>query len=338
VTLTASSVEIRPYADADEPAVLALLERAMGGGPAGRRTAAFFRWKHLENPFGRSLLLVACVGGEIVGLRAFMRWRLVADGAEVRAVRAVDTATDPAHQGRGIFRTLTLRALEVLEGEAHLVFNTPNQRSLPGYLTMGWRVVGRVPVRVRPRRPLRALRAMRPGGGRPLGPDRDVGEPVAAALADEEAVGDLLARAARREHRLATERTAAFLRWRYGAAPGLAYRAFVERREGRLQGLAFLRLRERGQAVEAAVADVVVPTGDAVGAARLLRRVVRAVGADHLTCAFPRGTDEDRAARRARFVSWRGPVLVVRSLVPELRPDPVALRSWAMRLGDLEVF
>ena len=127
-----ASVDVRPYRDDDEASVLDLLAVTLGGGPAGRRPADFFRWKHLENPAGRSFMLVAELAGQIVGFRAFMRWRFQADGAELRAVRAVDTATHPDHQGKGIFSTPTLRALDELRGETDLVFNTPNAASLPG--------------------------------------------------------------------------------------------------------------------------------------------------------------------------------------------------------------
>src|SRR3954462_4949881 len=94
---------IAPYTTADEPAVLDLLRSSLGEGPAGTRTAEFFRWKHLANPFGPSFMLVARSDGEIIGLRAFMRWRFSAGGRDHAAVRAVDTATHPAHRGRGIF-------------------------------------------------------------------------------------------------------------------------------------------------------------------------------------------------------------------------------------------
>ena len=100
-------------------------------------------------------MLVAEADGRVVGLRAFMRWEFVAGRRRFRAVRAVDTATHPDHQGRGIFSRLTLEALDGLRSEADFIFNTPNEKSLPGYLKMGWQVVGRVPIRIRVRRPIR---------------------------------------------------------------------------------------------------------------------------------------------------------------------------------------
>ena len=150
---TDDGVTIRPFQDADEPRLLELLDVALGPGPSGGRSSEFFRWKHLENPFGRSLMLVAEAEGQIVGLRAFLRWRFRANDRQVLAVRAVDTATHPAFQRRGLFSRLTVAALESMQGETDLVFNTPNGRSGPGYLKMGWETVGRVPLSVLIRAP-----------------------------------------------------------------------------------------------------------------------------------------------------------------------------------------
>ncbi len=93
-------------------------------------------------------------------------------------MRAVDTATDPDFQGAGIFRRLTLHALDALPAlGVEFVFNTPNDKSLPGYLKIGWKVIGRAPVRVMPTgiESLPALlRARAPADLRPL--ESSVGE------------------------------------------------------------------------------------------------------------------------------------------------------------------
>ena len=104
---------------------------------------AFFRWKHLDNPAGSSPMWVASTGDRLVGLPdlpavALRRGRR---RAAAHAVRAVDTATHPDFQGRGIFSRLTLGALDELRDEGvDFVFNTPNDQSRPGYLKMGWQV------------------------------------------------------------------------------------------------------------------------------------------------------------------------------------------------------
>jgi GNAT superfamily N-acetyltransferase len=329
-------VSVRPFSPEDLPDVLELLDASLGGGPAGRRPPEFFRWKHLDNPFGPSYLLLATAAGRLVGLRAFLRWRFLAGERAVGAVRAVDTATHPDFQGKGIFTRLTLAAVDDLRGQVDLVFNTPNGKSGPGYLKMGWTEVGRVPVRIRPRRPLRVLRGRRDGATGGRAPSVDA--PAAAAVLERgPEVTGLLAREPAPAG-LATARDLGYLRWRYGAAPLLDYRAVTEERDGRLAGLAVFRVRPRGGLWESTVAEVLAG-GDPAVARRLLRRVARAAPADHLTFAAPAGSAAARAATRAGFLpSPVGISMVANPLRPGVRPDPCRLDSWSLTLGDLEVF
>jgi hypothetical protein len=280
-------------------------------------------------------MLVGEADGRVVGLRAFLRWRFVAGDRTVEAVRAVDTATHPEFQGRGVFSRLTREAIEALREEADLVFNTPNEKSLPGYLKLGWRVVGRVPVSVRVRRPGTFLWNLRAPAPRHPHPTVDA-SPAAEALADGDRVAELLRRIERPDGRLSTPRTIEYLRWRYGAAPLLDYRA-VRLQEG--EGLAIFRIRPRGGLWEATVTELLVPAGDVSAGRRLLRTVTRAAAADHLTCSFPGRSVASRAARRAGYLPAPGGMtLVANPLRGEPAPDPTDLRSWALSLGDLEVF
>ena len=52
----------------------------------------------------KKFLLVQEDNGRIVGVRAFMQWRWVQEGKVYKALRAVDTATHPDYQGKGIFK------------------------------------------------------------------------------------------------------------------------------------------------------------------------------------------------------------------------------------------
>jgi GNAT superfamily N-acetyltransferase len=340
--VTDRAVQIRPYSAADEDRVLDLLGLSLGAGPGGERSREFFRWKHLDNPFGRSFILVAETDDTIVGLRAFMRWRFLSRSREFIAVRAVDTATHPRYQGRGIFSRLTQTALEDLDGEIDFVFNTPNEKSLPGYLKMGWRTVGRLPVSIRIQRPVRFVRGIlsRRRKAAPTGaPPKIEAEKAADALDDVHALSQLLEASVLSNDRLTTARTAAYLGWRYAQAPLLDYRAVREFREGRLAGIALFRVRPRGATWETMVADLIVPPADRKTARRLLTRVAQAASVAHVTCHFPKRSVQSIAARQAGY--FRAPVglrLISKPLRNNLNPDPLNLGSWALTLGDLEVF
>lgn len=337
----ADEVAVRPATDADEPAILQLLTTALGGGPTGRRTPEFFRWKHHANPFGASLALVAEAGDQLVGFRTLMRWRFRAGHHRVSAVRAVDTATHPDWQGRGVFSRLTAAAREQLRGDTDLIFNTPNARSLPGYRKLGWAEVGQVPIRLRPvrwgRLAARARAARRSEAGMPLtGPDWSS---LSQALADRRAVAALLADADAGDGRLATDHDVDTLAWRYASCPDLDYRALtLPTPGGELAGLAIGRRRRRGPLAELTLAEVIVRRGDRRTARRLLSTAARA-DADHITAHLPAGSPALEVARRCGYVTvpGQGPTLVAHPLGP-VTPDPVAWDSWRLSLGDLEVF
>lgn len=110
-------------------------------------TDEFFRWKHLSNPFGNSFGLVAEDEGRIIGLRMFMFWEFFnnKEAKILKAIRPVDTVVSKDYRGRGLFKHLTLEGLGRCKGSYDLIFNTPNENSLPGYLKMGWDISEDVP-------------------------------------------------------------------------------------------------------------------------------------------------------------------------------------------------
>ena len=306
-------VQIRPATADDRTAVLGLAGRALGWA-GDERDRAYFAWKHDENPFGASPAWVAVIDGEVVAFRTFLRWSLDGPGGAWPVVRAVDTATDPAHQGRGLFRRLTLGAVaDLTDAGVDAVFNTPNEQSRPGYLKMGWHQLGRptlgvLPASVRRAAVLRLARTAAEKWSEPC----PIGEPAASALADLAASWS----ADRRRDRRATPRTADYLAWRYGFEP-LHYRVVEVK-----GGLVVFRVRRRGGAREVAVVEWLADPDPGA-----LRRLVReagdyAVGIDlgprHGLIPLP---------KQGPIVTWR----------PLARAQVPTLRSLAFGLGDLEL-
>jgi GNAT superfamily N-acetyltransferase len=101
-------------------------------------TRDYLVWKHVENPAGKSFVLIAEENSKMVGLRIFMLWDFHIHGKSYKALRPVDTAVHKDYQGKGLFKQLTLQGLEMMKGNFDFIFNTPNANSLPGYLKMGW--------------------------------------------------------------------------------------------------------------------------------------------------------------------------------------------------------
>jgi GNAT superfamily N-acetyltransferase len=328
MTVSHTQLTIRRAEPSDEVQILSLLQASLGWVPDELFTR-FFEWKHRQSPFGASPAWVAADGERIVGFRTFMKWEFDYEGRAHYAVRAVDTATHPDYQGRGIFSRLTRAAIDEIRPEGvDFVFNTPNDNSRPGYLKMGWQIVGRLPVSVRVRSvtsSTRMLRARVPADK--WSSECCSGVPALEVLDDNQAISELLA-AQPNTSGLRTRRTPAFLRWRYGF-DSLRYRAFLAGSDTR-EGFVIVRLRNRGPSVELVVCDTLMPETDNHAIGRLVGTALHDSGADY---AIRIGGSP---------VEWgfvrlpkQGPILTWRGVRKSEQPD---LSRWSLTMGDVELF
>lgn len=130
----------------DKLKIVELLQMSLGEAKL-KKSEEIWNFKHQNNPFGVSPVLLAEEANTLVGVRAFMQWRWQLENEVWISYRAVDTATHPNYQGKGIFKSLTMKALEVIKEKSNcFVFNTPNEQSRPGYLKMDWKQVGKINV------------------------------------------------------------------------------------------------------------------------------------------------------------------------------------------------
>lgn len=314
------ALEIRPATPDDRPAIIELLGRSLGsdGDP---RYPDLYAWKHDHNRFGPSPTWVAVDGDRIAAVRALMRWEFVRGDEVLRAVRAVDTATDPEYQGKGLFRSLTMHGIDQMREEGvDFVFNTPNDQSRPGYLKMGWREVGKLPAAVRftgPRGAAQALRSRVPADR--WSTEIDVGVPVIDWL-DEGGVGDRWPTATD-VRQIRTNMDDDYLRWRFGTDL-LAYRVIDDG-----DAAVIVRARARGQARELAV---VARFGNQQAAQRLAIDAARTAD-----CAYTIRIGDPSTRLREVSIPGGGPVLTWRALNDDGFPP---LSNWAVTLGDIELF
>lgn len=141
-------MNIRKSQIEDKNKIVALLKDSLGESLL-KKSIRIWDYKHTLNPFGTSYVLVAEDQKDLIGVRAFMSWEWQIGDKKWQAYRAVDTATHPVHQGKGIFKKLTLQALtEVGKISPCFIFNTPNAQSKSGYKKMGWKTIGNVNVKL----------------------------------------------------------------------------------------------------------------------------------------------------------------------------------------------
>ncbi len=300
----------------DVDAIVDLASRSLGWA-GDDRDRAFFRWKHLDNPFGPSPGWAAFLPGDpgdgdrLVAFRTLLRWELTSDGSTLHLVRAVDTATDPEYQGRGLFRRLTMQAVDELTAEGvDAVFNTPNDQSRPGYLKMGWSVLGRPTLMVQPSSPVAQVRMARARVAA-----EKWSEPVTIGAPVSEVLDDLTPPPV---EGWSTDRSRAYLAWRYGFEP-LHYRA-VEVRGGHC----VFRVRRRGPLREVALVDWLSPVPDVVA----VRRLTRAAGDYVVALGLTIRHGFVPIPRQGPIVTWR----------PLARPAVPELDELHFALGDIELF
>lgn len=130
--------------------------------PESGFTGELFRWKHLENPVGPSIITYAEDEGrgEIVAVRVFWRSYMQANsGDRVVAFQPCDTATLPAYQRKGLFTRLTQQALnEAREEGASFIYNFPNHLTKPGNLKLGWQAIDGLHTLVKPLNKFKVLK------------------------------------------------------------------------------------------------------------------------------------------------------------------------------------
>lgn len=332
---------IRSGKDEDIPAVIELMRQSLGDGSVPR-TMEFWRWKHRQNPFGPSPMALAFEDDRLVGVRLFLRWTFRTPSGPIQAVRAVDTATSPTHQGRGIFKRLTLRLVEELKRDGvAFVFNTPNSKSGPGYLKMGWRSVGRTNLWLKVRRPAAFARSW-------LRRDSSAGSPAPELGAVDARLVELLTAAqaaelpARCNAAVNGRRTALdseYLTWRYQHCPAARYGCHSGDPR---RALVLTRTRPRKGLKELALSELLferTPRGFA--AARTgIQAALAEQPSDYAIAALRQDAPEAALLATAGFVPLPsgGPLLTVRDLAavaPHTRWGESALQA---SIGDLELF
>lgn len=336
-----------------DDSVLQAVSQSLPGGAATHKNMDYWQWKHCSNPAGESIgyLAEASDPAQVVGVRAFMRWQMLGpEGDTYSCVRAVDTVTDPAFRGQGIFSKLTQLSLSEAEAKGvALVFNTPNANSAPGYLKMGWQVVGKMPLYIKPLSYMRlaagVLNRNRRSARGAAAEERDFG---IADLPDWPAASEFPGFAAMMESHegarcssgLRTQRNQEYLAWRYGLHPHVRYRIYCLEEQGRPVAAAVVRPNIRYGLKELVLTELWAKNADHQLMQRCLAELIKRVDADYLIAHGAASSPELAVLKKRGFLRApkQGMTLYAR---------PVSLKTlgtlgdtcgWDLSLGDLELF
>ncbi|MEM8939338.1 MAG: GNAT family N-acetyltransferase [Bacteroidota bacterium] len=310
----------------DIPSIVELLRLSLGESLMPK-TEAYWRWKHVDNHFGSSKVLLAVDNEELVGVRAFMHWNWEQDGKVFRSVRAVDTATHPRYQGKGIFTKLTLSLLETCHQDGiDFVFNTPNSKSLPGYIKMGWQEVGRMPVKVSLKRPfsviVNKLRGAQSTGFMEI---NDVSFLLSDALTKYK--GEFVN--GHENSNISTTYSGKFIRWRYMQIPIIKYYGHADS-----DALIVFRLKNSSLGLELRITDCF---GNKTSVRQLIKQVYKSITFDYISLS---GLSTYQLTGFMQKSFTNGPNTTFRKLNINLEEvqNIISFNNWHPTLGDLEVF
>ena len=318
-------MEIRTATIEDLPAMVDLMRRSLGEALMPK-SETFFRWKHIDNPFGSSKMIVAVDQGKIIGLRTFMRWQWVRGEERISAVRAVDTATDPAYHGKGIFTKLTMQAVtECTEEGVGLVFNSPNSSSMPGYVKMGWYANGKMPLLIAPGSLFPRL--YREKKVNELYSSFDLGNALKSLKHDWQIKPGNI------DFQTAIDLT--YLNWRYKDCPVATYGAIIE--PGAF-GMIF-RLKKINRFLELRICDWWLEDATVFKqASSAYRKLIKKIRPVMVSCApiHEKGNREKFKGMMGPFK--KGPIITLRTLALQKLPDFNHFHHWKPSIGSMELF
>ncbi|GHB23722.1 GNAT family N-acetyltransferase [Mongoliitalea lutea] len=308
-------LEVRKATDQDLAEIVQVLKASLGDSLMPK-SETLWLWKHQQNPFGVSPVLLACENGKIIGVRAFLRWEWMYGSKKYQALRAVDTAVLPTYQGKGIFSKLTKQLIDEVRIDGFdFIFNTPNQYSEPGYLKLGWRKIGSLAVGIKPTWLL--------------------GARIGQVESNWEALEGFDFSKFEQTYHWQTVLSKDFLYWRYLHCPVSTYVClsngkdfFCIYRIKQLKGLRELRIVELGF------------TSFGNGEEVFLNQLKHAISTEraHLLTASSLHAKKLQQLGIGRFWVFNGPGLTVKNLTKDFPTELFQLQAWTTALGDMEVF
>jgi N-acetylglutamate synthase-like GNAT family acetyltransferase len=329
-------MEIREAVEADIPAIVSLLKMSLGESLLPK-SEQYWRWKHIDNPFGASPVLIAVTDHQLVGVRAFMRWAWSSSKGRVESVRAVDTATHPDFQGKGIFSKLTKALLDESKKKKYqLVFNTPNSKSMPGYLKMGWEKAGKLPVSLNIVSPIKMLANLAVKNNQPLVQKKENDLSYFLSHKNLPSLVEICQKTS--SAKFTTAHTVSSLKWRYQDVPiGQYYAAGIERQHI-LESVIFYRIKHSRMGRELRVTDAFVSSP---GSHKELKAILKNKIHDHNADYVTFGALTNLNFLKSLFSvdqQLLSPIVTVRQIQDIELDDFRKFNQWAPSLGDLELF
>jgi hypothetical protein len=317
----------RDASSKDIPNIVALQKLSLGESLMPK-SEMLWCWKHVNNPFGESRVLISEENEKLVGLRAFMNWEWTESDTIIRSLRAVDTATHPQYQGKGIFKRLTLRLVSENKQAVSFIFNTPNKKSAAGYLKMGWFSYKRMAIRIKIC-PLNLIK-------KPRVHKDQLKNFLVENILDNIQPDELIAW---KTTAITSNITKEYLQWRYVDIPGIAYYGIIDRTRKSFLIIFRVKTSTSGNS-ELRICDVLCGKNIEPKLLRQqLRVIIKLVQPGFVSIAKGLTKDLNKILNRLLFLPALpiGPQITIRSMNREMN-EQFLNQHWRPSIGDIEIF
>lgn len=216
------------------------------------------QWLHQQNLTGTHTIYYAMEGEQVAAIYTAMPVVLKINNTKVNALQSIDTITDVAHRGKGLFPKLANKLYDdATKNNYELVYGFPNENSAPGFFKkLQWISFGEAPFLLKPlslkylidkvlkKKPTSGLVNEHHAYELPATFDIGKNSRIQALDTFGEEYDQLWAKVSA-DIAVAVDRSAAYMNWRYLDKPGEVYSKCGIFIDGKLKGIVVFTIKNK---------------------------------------------------------------------------------------------
>ncbi len=214
------------------------------------------QWLHQQNLTGRHTIYYAMSGDDVAAIYTAMPSVFNFNGKKGEGLQSIDTMTDEAHRGKGLFPKLAVKLYEDAEKDNYeLVYGFPNENSAPGFFKkLQWISFGEAPFLLKPLTISYFIKKLLKKGNDQVLPEnhayilpesRSYGNGVVKPLTVFGADYDVIWNKLAENIGVSVDRSAAYMNWRYVNKPGEIYSKCGYYIDGKLEGVIVFTIKNK---------------------------------------------------------------------------------------------
>lgn len=319
---------VREYMPGDEQEILKLFNVVFGR----QLDEEFWRWRYLENPFGKSVIRLMFDNEKLVGHYAAVPLPLWLDDRIVESALIMTVMTHPDYRGMGICTSLANEVYDLCKSKGlEIVFGFPNDNIYQLYLEqLNWIGFGRLGSWEK--EDLIWHKA------------ENAQDYVVEEISRFDTRFDELWERSKDDYGIVVPRISKYLNWRYCGKPGKEYRIYSTKdNQDLVCGFVVLKLYKEDGEVTGHIIDA--PIIDSPQAHWSLFAATNAYfekeGASRVTCWFPDNSEISDTLRKTGFEKKTWPTFFgarILGLENEKADFMSKINNWWITMGDSDVF